>query len=206
MALSVSRAVSSTAEPAFATDRDSTIVAWNLSAERFLGYAESEVLGKPCYEVLGGRDVFGNHYCGPNCPVYESALRGEPVTRFEVSYRAGKGGQVRTEVALLTLRGEVAEEVFLIHLLRPVLNLADIPPGGRASGSGIRRVGPSVSLTPRQTEVLKLLESGCGTQEIAERLFISEVTVRNHVENVLHRLEVHSRLEAVVAARLNGLL
>lgn len=202
----VSRAISSTADPAFATDRGSRIVSWNPSAEKFLGYRESEVLGRPCHEVLRGRDVFGNHYCGPSCPVVEAALRGEPVTRFEVSYRAANGRRVRTEVSLLALRGELAEEVYLVHLLRPLLNLEGPPVRGRSGVATSGKTEPSVSLTPRQTEVLKLLEAGCSTREIAERLYISEVTVRNHVESLLRKLEVHSRLEAVAAARLSGIL
>lgn len=193
-------------DPAFAIDRDGNIVAWNLSAEEFLGYTQSQVLNRPCHEVLHGRDVFGNPYCGPSCPIRESALRGEPVSRFEVSYSAAKDGDVRTEVTLLTFQGELAGEAFLIHLLRPVRPLDGPVEGSSVSRSGRRKSGPSVGLTPRQTEVLKLLEAGCGTREIADRLFISEVTVRNHIESLLRRLEVHSRLEAVVAARLTGLL
>jgi PAS domain S-box-containing protein len=206
MALSVSRAVSSTADPAFASDRDSTIVAWNFAAEALLGYTVDEAVGRPCHEVLRGRDVFGNLYCGARCPVYEAAMRGEPVTRFEVTYRAAKGERVRTEVSLLAFRGELAEEIYLIHLLRPVLASNGVAVGGRASKGNVGERRPSVSLTPRQTEVLRLLEAGCGTKEIAERLFISEVTVRNHVESLLRKLEVHSRLEAVITARMNGIL
>jgi DNA-binding NarL/FixJ family response regulator len=61
-------------------------------------------------------------------------------------------------------------------------------------------------LTPRQIEVLRLLATGLSTHAIAERLFISELTVRNHVENLLHKLEVHSRLEAVSLAHHSGLV
>lgn len=206
MALSVSRAVASTADPAFGSDREGRIVAWNASAEAFLGYTVDEVVGRPCHEVLRGRDVFGNLYCGARCPVYEAALRGEPITRFEITYRAANGRRVNAEVSLFALRGELAEEVYLVHLLRPVLNLEGSQVRGRAGVAICGKAEPSVSLTPRQTEVLKLLEAGCSTREIAQRLYISEVTVRNHVESLLRKLEVHSRLEAVAAARLSGIL
>lgn len=52
-------------------------------------------------------------------------------------------------------------------------------------------------LTPRQNEVLRLLEQGRSTKEIALELHLSTETVRNHIRNLLHALGVNSRLEAV---------
>ena len=60
---------------------------------------------------------------------------------------------------------------------------------------------PHPHLTPRQAEILRLLERGRSTRQIAEELHLSIETVRNHVRNVLRVLGVHSRLEAVAAAR-----
>ncbi len=60
---------------------------------------------------------------------------------------------------------------------------------------------PHPGLTPRQTEVLRLLEQGRSTQQIADELHLTTTTVRNHVSNVLRALGVHSRIEAVAAAR-----
>ena len=57
------------------------------------------------------------------------------------------------------------------------------------------------ALTPRQAEVLLLLEKGRSTRQIAEELHLSPETVRNHVRKVLSALGVHSRLEAVALAR-----
>ena len=57
------------------------------------------------------------------------------------------------------------------------------------------------ALTPRQTEVLRLLEYGRSTQQIAEELHLSRETVRNHIRHILKALGVHSRLEAVALAR-----
>jgi PAS domain S-box-containing protein len=60
---------------------------------------------------------------------------------------------------------------------------------------------PHPNLTPRQVEVLRLLEQGRSTRQIADELHLTTDTVRNHVGNVLRRLGVHSRIEAVAAAR-----
>ena len=62
------------------------------------------------------------------------------------------------------------------------------------------------ALTPRQSEVLRLLEAGRSTRQIADDLHLSSETVRNHVRGVLRALGVHSRLEAVAIARREHLL
>lgn len=200
--------VASTAEAAFASDSGGRIVAWNSAAELLLGFTRAEVLGKACYKTLCGRDVFGNPYCGANCPIRTTALRGDPVSHFEIVYCDACGKSVRTGVSILAFHNEDSEQPTLVHLLQPVRALAD----GAGESEGLQSaehcpgdVKPP-RLTPRQVEVLRLLADGLSTVDIAERLFISEVTVRNHIENLLHKLEVHSRLEAVVLAYQRGLL
>jgi PAS domain S-box-containing protein len=59
---------------------------------------------------------------------------------------------------------------------------------------------PHPHLTPRQTQVLRLLEQGRSTKQIAAELHVSTETVRNHIRNLFHVLGVHSRLEAVAVA------
>jgi PAS domain S-box-containing protein len=61
-------------------------------------------------------------------------------------------------------------------------------------------------LTPRQAEVLRLLEHGRSTDQIASELHLSVETVRNHVRGILRALGVHSRLEAVALARREHLV
>jgi PAS domain S-box-containing protein len=55
-------------------------------------------------------------------------------------------------------------------------------------------------LTPRQAEVLELLERGRSTRQIAEELHLSIETVRNHIRHLLRSMGAHSRLEAVAIA------
>lgn len=59
-------------------------------------------------------------------------------------------------------------------------------------------------LTSREREVLTLLTEGLGNADIAERLALSEKTVRNHVSNVFDKLGVWSRAQAIVFARDRG--
>jgi two-component system NarL family response regulator len=65
---------------------------------------------------------------------------------------------------------------------------------------------PVPRLTERELEVLRLVARGLGNREIARELFISENTVKNHVRNILEKLQLHSRMEAVVYAVREKLL
>ena len=69
-----------------------------------------------------------------------------------------------------------------------------------------RQQVPSPRLTDRELEVLKLVAPGLNNREIAKRLFISENTVKNHVRNILEKLQLHSRMEAVMYAVREKLL
>jgi DNA-binding NarL/FixJ family response regulator len=60
---------------------------------------------------------------------------------------------------------------------------------------------PDPHLTPRQAEVLRLLEHGLSTKQIAHELHLSTETVRSHIRHLLRALGVGSRLEAVAATR-----
>jgi DNA-binding NarL/FixJ family response regulator len=69
-----------------------------------------------------------------------------------------------------------------------------------------RTAAPATALTDREQQVLELLVEGHSSQAIADRLFLSMNTVRNHVQNVLVKLGAHSRLEAVATAVRTGLV
>ena len=69
-----------------------------------------------------------------------------------------------------------------------------------------RQEVPSPRLTDRELEVLRLVAQGLNNREIAKRLFISENTVKNHVRNILEKLQLHSRMEAVMYAVREKLL
>jgi DNA-binding NarL/FixJ family response regulator len=65
---------------------------------------------------------------------------------------------------------------------------------------------PGPRLTERELEVLKLVAKGMNNRDIGTELFISENTVKNHVRNILEKLHLHSRMEAVVYAVREKLL
>jgi DNA-binding NarL/FixJ family response regulator len=67
-------------------------------------------------------------------------------------------------------------------------------------------VGGGLRLTDRELEVLRLVATGMNNREIAKQLVISENTVKNHVRNILEKLQLHSRMEAVMYAVKEKLL
>jgi len=69
-----------------------------------------------------------------------------------------------------------------------------------------RQQVPAPRLTDREMEVLKLVAKGLNNRDIAKQLFISENTVKNHIRNILEKLQLHSRMEAVVYAVREKLL
>ncbi|WP_131737438.1 response regulator [Actinomadura roseirufa] len=65
--------------------------------------------------------------------------------------------------------------------------------------------GPG-TLTPRETDVLRLIAAGATNKEIASRLYLSEGTVKNHISRILQRLNLRDRTQAALYAKDQGLL
>ena len=73
------------------------------------------------------------------------------------------------------------------------------------AGEGNPRAAEALGISPRELEVLRLLAQGKSNREIADRLVITELTVRTHVSNILSKLHLASRTQAALYALKEGL-
>ena len=208
-------ALANSPDPVFVTDRQNRIVFWNLSAERMLGYSAEEVVGLSCAGALQGCDVYGNRYCSESCPVTQIAVRNETVRHFDLRFRSKDERTVTVDVSILNLAVRPPDHFLLVHVLRPSQRpeaperpVEDTLPAPRSPLMVVRESPDARArkLTSREVEVIGMLAAGHTTPEIASRLHISTLTARNHIQNVLEKLEVHSKAEAVAFAFQKRLL
>ncbi len=195
-------------DPVFATDRRLRLIFWNSSCERLLGYSEEEMAGAGCATALEGCDAYGNRYCSEHCPVTAMAARGETIRHFGLRLRAKDGSVLPMDVSVLHLAVRPPDHFVLAHILSPI----ELPARPAESAPGTPPPRPMLvaaressdararRLTAREVEVLGMLAAGRSAPEIGGRLHISILTARNHIQNILEKLEVHSKAEAVAFA------
>jgi len=208
-ALPLLATLSGSPDSVFVTDRHNRIVFWNRSAERLLGYSAEEVVGFHCAGVLHGTDLYGNRYCSETCAVTQMAIRSETVRHFDLRFRAKDHHVVTVDISILNLALRSPDHFLLVHVLKPSAKAevperpAEEPVSPPRSPLVMVRESPDArarKLTAREVEVIGMLAAGHTTPEIASRLHISTVTARNHIQNILEKLEVHSKAEVVAFA------
>ncbi|HEX9518324.1 MAG TPA: response regulator transcription factor [Streptosporangiaceae bacterium] len=117
--------------------------------------------------------------------------------------KAGASGYLLKDIPL----DQVAEAVRSVHggqsLISPSMAgklLTEFASIARRETEESPREVPAPKLTDREMQVLKLVARGMNNRDIAKELFISDNTVKNHVRNILEKLQIHSRMEAVMVA------
>ena len=173
----VEQALGSVGVPSYVLDTFGVVRWLNPAAERLVG----DVRGRHFTSVVApedsrrARELFSQKVLGTT-----------PATDSPGVLVSTTGARVPVEISAVPLKnGEVVVGVF--GLLE-----------GRDDGSA---TAPPPHLTPRQVEVLRLLEQGRSTKQIAAELHLSPETVRNHIRRLFAALGVRSRLEAVAVAR-----
>ena len=128
---------------AFAIDLDQNIIFWNPRAERLLGYAPEQVLGRKCYEVLQGLALDGaTPFCTRDCPAIAAARTGHIPAASQARMQSASGERKQVTVIPLVVQDD-HDRTMLIHMFhetpdqRPSLLQPDTLP-----------------LTPREHEVL----------------------------------------------------
>jgi DNA-binding NarL/FixJ family response regulator len=176
----VERALMDVNVVAYALDRDGLIVWQNHAHRRLVGEA---------------RGVHFNDLVAP-----EDRRRAQEAF---VSKIVGTARSTDYAVDVCAVTGRVQLEVSSVPLVRDdeVVGVFVV-----AANPQQRTESRPVRLTPRQRDVLRLLARGSTTEQIATELHIARETVRNHIRGLFAELGVHSRVEAIAAAREAGLL
>lgn len=215
-------AIRDCADGAFVTNFTGTIVYWNAAARELLGFSAPEAVGRACFHMLCGDDGDGGPVCHAGCAIVTQASNGQRIPDFDLRVRCKSGRRRWINVSILAFPvSERDQRRVVVHLLRDITARKQLETLGIAvkrlvSDTDNERPTDPLSadlelptideLTNREREILALLAQGLGTDELSRTLHISRTTVRNHIANILAKLQVHSRLEAVALARRLGLL
>jgi DNA-binding NarL/FixJ family response regulator len=140
----------------------------------------------------------------PSAKIIILTMSDEEEDLFE-AIKAGASGYLLKDIPL----DEVAAAVRAVHggqaLISPfmagkLLSEFAALASRDEQGEEPARPVPAPKLTDREIQVLRLVARGRSNRDIAKELFISDNTVKNHVRNILEKLQIHSRMEAVMVA------
>jgi PAS domain S-box-containing protein len=219
-----------TGDGVYIVDSNKHIVRWNKGAERILKYPESDVLNHDCYQVISGRTSPEKPLCGENCKIHAGVLKGSPQKNFDLLTQTNEGELLWLNITIVSHSG--ADDPFVAHIFRDITRekrtglaldqfLEDLGPHSLAPKENFAKKPvtrhfaagqfpavdrPSVTLSGREIEVLTLLAEGLSTKALAQKLDISHFTARNHIQNILVKLDLHSKAQAVSYAFKKGIL
>ena len=144
------------------------------------------------------------HDAVPSAKIIMLTISDEEADLYD-AIKAGAMGYLLKEISI----EEVASAIRAVNggqsLISPSMAIKLLDEFKQMSRTDRQQV-PSPRLTDREMEVLKLVAKGLNNRDIAKQLFISENTVKNHIRNILEKLHLHSRMEAVIYAVRERLL
>ena len=200
----------------FVVDQDYRISYWSDEASRILGHTAEDVVGRTCYDVLRGLDAAGNPYCHHDCDPMLCTLLGGKTPTYDIETQRPGGQRLWLNVTVIGFpSGNDGAQA--VHLFRNVTRQRRAQALAERVVETVAQLGPATeetlptsteappTLTRRELEVLQLLSAGLKTEHIAERLRISRLTARNHIQRILGKLGVQRRSEAVSYAFRHGL-
>jgi DNA-binding CsgD family transcriptional regulator len=160
-------------------------------------------VGRSCCEVFAGYDEDGNRLCYRGCHVMALIGMDEAVQSFDMRTRTKAGRPLWINISILKAKDERGVAL-TIHLFRDVTATKELLALVQERLTPRPATNPDdpepTALSRRELEVLRLMTQGLDTRATAERLHVSRATVRNHVQNILSKLGLHSRLQAVAYA------
>jgi DNA-binding NarL/FixJ family response regulator len=121
--------------------------------------------------------------------------------------RAGAMGYLLKDVSAETIADAIRRVARGEALIQPSIArkvVAEFTRLGAPTNRAPAQPSSPAALSEREVEILRLLAQGLSNREIADKLFITEGTVKNHVSNILAKLGVRDRTQAVLKAKENG--
>lgn len=196
--------------PVFAVDAEGVVRYCNPAAADLDGSEPAECIGRPCWRFARFRTCDGGAFCGRDCPVLQDARSGRVPEGIPIQYarpaRTPRWFQLLSFIVPPPRDGRWA----VLHMLEParveqitacgtMAKLWREPREAQNAMPSPAQVDARLGLlTVREREVLDALAGGLEVARIAERLFISELTVRNHIQHILQRLHLHRQVDAIL--------
>ena len=90
----------------WAVDAEQRIVLWNEAAEQLLGISQDQAAGRPCYDVIAGRDRLERRVCRPDCSIMRRTRSGERVEPLRLLIRSNDGERIEVDVSVIPVRLE----------------------------------------------------------------------------------------------------
>lgn len=201
-----------TVDGVFAVDAKQQIIFWNPGCAQLFGRSAETALGRPCSEVVRGKDSADQPLCGGDCGVAELTNGGLGPTDFSMRVRDNNDELLELSVNIVLVPSRRKDMWACVHLLHrgEAVDTFDMLEGyGVEKSKAVRHTSGArsrkeadlqCSLTAREYEILRLLAEGMHVSAMAQLLNISPVTIRNHIQHIEGKLGVHSQVEAVAYA------
>lgn len=97
------RLLGNASDGVFAIDDEQRVIMWSAKAEAILGLKETDVLGRPCWDVFDGRNEWGEYVCRPDCATFACAVKGEPLALEDIFVPRGDTSQVRINLSVIAI-------------------------------------------------------------------------------------------------------
>jgi PAS domain S-box-containing protein len=205
-----------TADAAFTVSDSGEICSWNASAERLLGFARAEAIGKTCSELFRGRDVLGTLVCTDRCHLHDCAALGTVMPDFDLEVTMRSGGRLWVNISTIVYEDSKTARRRIVYLARSVdgrkrtealvQGVLEMSRQLVAKSDQGQRPAPVAPVSQQELRILSGFSQGRRPGEIARELKITSQTLRNHLHHINQKLGTHSRMEAVMHAIRRNLI
>jgi DNA-binding CsgD family transcriptional regulator len=185
--------------PVFATDPAGIIRYCNRDAARLLLPEEGDGVGRRCWRLTRLRTPERLPFCARECPLRRQARAGQLDFVCTVDLSRGQEQAALFDLMAFVVPPRPLGRFALWHVLIPVPP-AQPPASHPLHPRLLEQAGRLHLLSRREQEILQALSTGLAPAAVGQQLFISEVTVHNHIQHILRKLGLHRLIDAILVA------